>query len=1140
MKNILELYSSQKQIKPYFLSLVENKKILVTGMAENHNCLLAASTFIRQEKTIIYIASNIYKATYVYEALCELVGNSNVVFYAIDEVVATEALAVSNEFKYERINTLISLVNKQKKIVVTHITAVTRRLHTKETFQNNNIILKSQDIIDITQFIKKLIEIGYKKAPSTTQVGTFSVRGGVIDIFPINSSTPIRLDLFDNEIEYLKTFNPETQRSIEVIKEASIFPINELIYEFNEKIIDNIKKDAKNYSLLEKDFIDLQNYNNNEKMYKYINYITDETENILDYDQDVIVFFDEFGAIKETYNKTIEELTYYLESKPEYHKLKLHFFEPLENVNRYDRQNIYLSHFKQSMNEIRLDDIISVDSLSSIDYRNEIKYFIEDIKILKKTYLIVCTKKASFDLLSDTLLTNQMTYNCINDLDDIKEKQINLIILPNAIGFGFIEGLEVIHENQIFKKAKFSSVKYRSAQLTTKAIQTKEDLQIGDYIVHFDYGIGQYLGIKTVELKDVINDYIMLLFHDMELYIPVEKINLIEKYLGSEGSVPKLTKISSKEWEKKKAKIQAKMEDIAEDLIEIQAKREQHLGYKYLEDDEIQKTFENDFEYEATSDQLKTIKEIKADMEEGYIIDRLVCGDVGYGKTEVAIRISMKTVLNNKQVAYLAPTTILSRQHYYTFKNRFENYGIKVALLNRLIDPKEQVKILKELSEGKIDIIIGTHSLLSDNIIYRDLGMLIVDEEQRFGVVHKEKIKQYKDTINVLTLTATPIPRTLQMAVMGVRQLSLIETPPQNRYPVQTYVLESNDAIIREAIYRELGRQGQVFYLHNRVFDLDRVYHKLHRLVPEARIMMAHGQMPKEQLEDAIQSFIDKEYDVLLCTTIIETGIDIPNTNTLIVDMADRLGLSQMYQIRGRVGRSERVSYAYFTYEKDMVLNEKSAKRLEAIKEFTVMGSGYKIAVRDLAIRGAGDILGKEQSGFIDTVGLDLYMKMLSSAIEKVQGKESKQLAEINYNIEISKHVNNKYVSDDDIKIYIHKQIYQINSAKKRDETIEELKDRFGEITEGIKLYIDKQYMEGLLKKHGVEKVIEDNYQITLTFSLEASRTINGQELFQAAYKVTSDFTFEYKSHHIIMHLRKRGNDKKWIYLMIKAFELLE
>ena len=1125
MNKVIELFKNQKEIKKFF-DLNDYNNTLITSSTPSHNILLTVNYYLQTNEPVIYVAPNLYKATLAYEQICDLVGLENVNFYVTDEVVAVEALAISNEFKFERMHTIASIIKNKKNIIVTYISSFVRPLIPIDIYKNNVISIKKDETINVNELIKKLVIMGYRRTPSTQQTGDFSVRGEIIDIFAINNDLPYRIGLFDDEVEYIKTFDSNTQMSIGKINEIDIYPINELLYEYDDYISNNILKDIKDNNidegLFEDDLESLKSYINNDILYKYINYIYKDTYNLIDYIPNASIFIEEYNNIKDSYNHTIGELNYFLETKVEYQKLNLRFFDDLSILTHNDLNKIYLSNFSQSMNDIKLNNIMSIDGIDIINYHNNIKGLCEDVTTTKKTILITCSKDISINIIKETFVVHDKEIIEINDILDIKKDKINICKCNNTISFGFLNGLEVITEENIFKKLKLKNAKYRSVYQNTTPLNSKEDLKPGDYIVHYDYGIGLYKGIITEEIRGMKNDYLQIKFSNNELYVPIERINLIEKFLGSEGMIPKLSTIGTKEWEKKKQKIQEKVESIAQDLIDLQAKREQLKGYTYSVDDDIQKQFENDFEFEATKDQEKAINEIKEDMEKGLIIDRLVCGDVGYGKTEVAIRIAMKTVLNNKQVAYLAPTTILTRQHYQTFIERFNSYGVRVELLNRLVPLNKQKQILEDLKKGLVDIIIGTHSLLSKNVIFKDLGLLIIDEEQRFGVTHKESIKQMKNNVNVLTLTATPIPRTLQMSIMGVRQLSLMETPPQNRYPVQTYVLEQNDTIIREAIYRELGRNGQVFYLHNKVEDLDLEYSRLRRIVPDAKIIKAHGQMSKEELEDAIQSFIDHKYDVLLCTTIIETGIDIPNTNTLIVDMADRLGLSQMYQIRGRVGRSTRVSYAYFMYEKNKVLTSESAKRLQAIKEFTTLGSGYKIAVRDLAIRGAGDILGKEQSGFIDTIGLDLYMKMLNESIDKLKGKTKEQEKAVNYQVKVEKHVSSKYVSDDDIKIYIHKEIKSISSLleKKRVEDI--LIDRFGTLTEEIKKYINKQYMEGICKKSGVESITEKNGVQEIVFGSDA--IIDGGKLFKCAYVVNRMFNFEYKGKQVIMKIRTYDN----------------
>ncbi len=1134
---ILDIYKSQRQVMQCIESFKTKQNMLITNSQINHNYLLTLIKYENSDSSVIYVAENLYKATLAYESFCDLIGMDNVNLYVTDEIIAVEALAVSNEFKLERLHTLNSILHNKKKIIVTYISSVLRPLPNKKIYLNNIISLKQGDIIDIADLVKKLNKVGYRRTPSTTKTGDFSVRGEVIDIYPINSNVPYRIDFFDNEVDYIKTFNASTQISVEKIEKIEIFPLSELIYDYNDNILNNITKDLPNdidISLLENDLLDIQNYNNSEKIYKYIKYIYQDIYTLFDYLPNSAIIIDEYNLIKDSYQNVVSELNDYIASKKEYHNLDLLFLCDFNELISNDLQKIYITSFRKTMNNIKLDQIITIDAKDIVSYNNNLKYLVEDLRTVTNTFVLTFSKDLYINIVKETLSVNNIPFN---DNGKIENNKINIIKANNYISFAFINGIEVLTEEMIYKKNKSKISKYRSVYQNTTPLNSKEDLKPGDYIVHYDYGIGQYKGIESVELKGMTNDYLSIKFANMDLYVPIERINLIEKYLGSENSVPTLSNIGTKEWEKRKKKVQEKVESIAEDLINLQAQREKTTGFTYRKDDDIQELFERDFEYDPTPDQLKAINEIKQDMEQGKIIDRLVCGDVGYGKTEVAIRIAMKTVLNGKQVAYLAPTTILTRQHFQTFLQRFEAYGVKVELLNRLISKKKQDEIVERLKSKDIDIVIGTHSLLSEKIKFKDLGLLIIDEEQRFGVTHKEKIKKIKANVNVITLTATPIPRTLQMSIMGVRQLSLMETPPQNRYPVQTYVLEYNDAVVRGAIYREIGRGGQVFYMHNRIEDLDLVYHKLQHIVPNAKIIMAHGSMSHSELEDAIQSFIDHEYDVLLCTTIIETGIDIPNTNTLIVDMADRLGLAQMYQIRGRVGRSTRVSYAYFMFDKNKVLTEVSSKRLQAIKEFTTLGSGYKIAVRDLAIRGAGDILGKEQSGFIDTIGLDLYMRMLNDAIRKLKGEQEDTKKEASYKINISKHVSDKYVNDDDIKIYIHKEIKQINNLEEKQKVEKELEDRFGTLTNEIKIYINKQYMESLAKQVDVESITEKDVYVDVTFV--ANSQIDAGTLFKHAYHISDRFVFQYVQRKIVMRLNGDTSSKEWINLLITLFEKL-
>ena len=1109
-------------------------RTLVVNSTPTHDALLASCLAEEHLQPVVYVAANIYKATSAYEMLCQILGYENVHFYATDDVVAMELLAASSEFRYERLHTVNAIIAHQVRVIVTHVSALTRPLLPRKVIEDHVVTLRNKEVIHPQQLIRKLVEGGYRKVGITQAVGEFSVRGEIIDIFPINRNEPIRIDLFDIEIDYIKTFDPVSQKTISLLETAEVYPMNELIYEDPEAVIERIRQDDPDGELAS-EIEDLKNYHHLESLHRLIEYMRPDWCTLLDYLDTKIILYEEVKQIEDSYKKMVMEVASHVEEKKLSSRIQLRYYADFSLIFPSETPQIFCSEFRQSLVGYSFENVIDMHGYTVLDYSNHLQNLALDLQSIHRPIVVSATTIQTRGLLQEILNDRGLAW--VDYEGVLKQNQIYVALIPNGISFGFTNGVEVIHESNIFKKFRPKRATYRSAYQEATALHDVDDLKTGDFVVHYDYGIGQYLGIKTVELQDVKNDYIMLRYSNMELYIPVENINLLERYQGSEGSVPKLSAIGTKDWERKKAKVKEKLESIAQDLIKIQALREEEHGTVYQVDNDIQTAFEADFEYIETPDQLKTISTIKNDMEAGLIVDRLVCGDVGYGKTEVAMRIALKTVLSGEQVAYLAPTTILTRQHYLNFKERFSSYGLNVALLNRMVAPSTQKDVLNKLQNGQVDIVIGTHKLLGDDIKFQKLGLLIVDEEQRFGVVHKEKIKQLKHNVNVLTLTATPIPRTLQMALMGVRQLSLIETPPQNRYPVQTYVLEQNDTIIREAIYRELGRGGQVFYLHNRISDLERIYRRLRHLVPEAKILIAHGQMDRNSLEDAIAAFIDREYDVLLCTTIIETGIDIPNTNTLLVDMADRLGLAQMYQIRGRVGRSDRVSYAYFMFDEDKVLTQTGLKRLNAIKEFTTLGSGYKIAVRDLAIRGAGDILGREQSGFIDSIGLDMYMKLLDDAMREAQGHPVTKSSPKSWDIEVSKHVDNRYVSDDEVKIFIHKEIANITSKEEKNRLYEELVDRFGTLTDEIKFYMEKKVLDALMRQVGVEDVKESLHEIRIVFSYEYSKRMNGATLFQLANRINPIFRFEYRARKIHVILPKRPSDTKWMGTLTEFFE---
>lgn len=1143
--NILNLLKFNNTINELLGEVKKDKfSLFVDGVTPNINYLLTYGVFKNNKSFVYYVAPNSYKANIAYEAFCKICGYEDVCLYLTDDVIATESVVISDELKHERLNTLHNLINDNKKIIVTDIGAFLKPILSYDEFKKGVIDLKTNEEFVIEDIINKLVKIGYTRVATTYEVGQFSVRGEVLDIYSSCLEKPIRINFAFDEIESIKYFDVNTQLTIEKLESVQIFPMNELIIwdEFKnieEQLLNDFQNTYSNDVVLD----DIENYKNFgmiDKMGKYINYFDSQNDTIASYTNSKIICYDNIKELSKSYDNIIGDIYNYFTSSTRHLDLeneKITFYKEFGLYDYKIDKKIFLGSIGDSINGLELMGIYGINSYKVVDYQNDFKMLTKDL-LEKKSCIISLRTKEKMSLLESILGEANVSY-IKTDFFNIKTDKINLVLCENALGFGIYDFVELITEDEIFKSNKNSKVRYRSVRENTINIKSSEELHAGDYVVHYDYGISKYLGIKTVELNDTKNDYLRLMFENMELLIPIEKITELEKYLGSEGVVPKLTKIGTNDWEKRKKQVREQLESIAKDLIELQVKRENAVGVKYHEDTEFQKDFESGFEYELTKDQETAINDIKYQMENGKLIDKLICGDVGFGKTEVAMRAAFKTVVEGKQVVYLAPTTILSRQHYYTFKERFEKYGINVRLLNRLITEKEQKDIINGLKNGNVEIVIGTHRLLNGEIKYKDLGLLIIDEEQRFGVAHKESIKKLKDNINVLTLTATPIPRTLQMAITGIRSLSLLETPPKNRYPIQTYVIEYNESVIKDAIYRELSRKGQVFYLHNRIGDIEVIKRKIKKMVPEARICVGHGKMSREELEDVISSFIEKKYDVLLCTTIIETGIDIPNSNTLIVDDATKLGLAQMYQLRGRVGRSDRIAYAYFAYDGGKKLNDSSRKRLDAIKEYNKIGSGYKIAVRDLAIRGAGDILGKEQSGFINSIGIDMYMKLLNETLNKVKGIEEEEKR--SYKIDISKHVDKGYVSDDDIIIYIHKQINTINNQKEKEKVIKELTDRFGKLSDDVLIYIDERYLQSLLRKFNVQNILETNNQTTVIIPESVSSKIKGDQLMEAGYTTSDRIDFEYnRQHQIVIKVRKNIKDKSWINILICLLEKIK
>lgn len=720
------------------------------------------------------------------------------------------------------------------------------------------------------------------------------------------------------------------------------------------------------------------------------------------------------------------------------------------------------------------------------------------------------------------------------NIGSIKENTINILKFKLNEGF-IIDKYMVISEFDI-DNFKITNV-YKNNFKIGRKIKGFEDIKIGDYVVHSQHGIGVYAGIEAITKNGLVKDYIKINYlGNDKIYIPVEKITTIYKYSDKDGTPPKLNKLNSTSWAKTKMKVRNRIKDISDELIKLYATRTSIKGPVFNNFDE-EYTFAANFNYNETNDQLKTIKEIDNDLKSSIPMDRILCGDVGFGKTEVAFRGMFKTIVNGYQVAYLCPTTLLSRQQYNNALSRFREFPVNIALLNRFTSTKEVKRIYEGLKSGSIDIVFGTHKLLNKEIDFNNLGLLVVDEEQRFGVTHKERIKEIKNDVNVLTLSATPIPRTLKMAMSGLRDLSIIDTAPINRYPVQTYVVEEKEVLIKDAVYKELSRNGQVFVLYNRVSSIQDEVDKLSSLVPEARIVMAHGQMDKNELENIVSDFVDYKYDILVCTTIIETGIDIPNVNTLIVIDADNFGLSQLYQLRGRVGRSDKIAYAYLMYNPAKVLTETAIKRLQSIKDFTELGSGYKIAMRDLSIRGAGDLLGAEQAGFVDSVGLELYTQMVSEEIKRLNGEEVLEEENSNPLIEVANHISDEFVKEESIKIEIHQLINEIKDQTSLEKVKSEILDRFGNITSEMDIYMHEEWFSELANQLNIKRVKQTETLLELELPADISDKIQGDKLFLIAYNINPKFRLSYRMKKIYVSLSLVNLEKHFVYYLVPLLD---
>lgn len=1086
------------------LESLENKNtpILIYGLTESAIGQIVYSLEENTKRNIVLVAQDSLRARKIYEDILNL-GFKECSIFPKKDIFLYDRDSKSFENMVPRLKTLSGLINGNVKILITTLDALRDKVCKKEIYKEATIKIKTSSEINTKELEKKLVNMGYERLPQVEGRGQFSIRGGIIDIY--TSEIPYRIELFDVEVDSIRSFDIDTQRSIETLEEIEISPILDILLldKRKKEIASNLEKDIKKSKLksVEKErleekflkYVDLLNQEESISNYDLILPYIDEEDlsSVIDYyDEDPIVIFEEPKRSLERAERfeveekdNLSEMMSFGEALKVHENVRYSYHETINNLKKKDIIN--LNTLLIPTKEFQAKSIYNYKMKSITNYRGKMKLFKDDLKdYIYRGYKVVILggnekrTRRLHNTLKELNIPARLEFNRNTSL-----KSSEIIVTTGSQNNGFeISDTKTVLIN--YAEIYGTHLERKKPKKKSKQLHF-QDLEVGDYVVHESHGIGKYIGTERLEVKKIKKDYIVIEYKgEDKLYLPIENLDLIYKYVGAEGKTPKINKLNSVEWNKTKRKAQKNVEDMADDLIKLYAKRESSKGFSFSADTQWQQEFEDAFIYEETDGQLRATDEIKEDMQRQRPMDRLLCADVGYGKTEVALRAAFKAVMDGKQVAFLVPTTILAQQHYNTIVERFKDFPVKVAVLSRFRTKKEQAKDLEDLRHGFVDIIIGTHRLLSKDVKFKDLGLLVIDEEQRFGVRHKETLKMLKENVDTLTLTATPIPRTLQMSMIGIRDMSVIEEPPEERFPVQTYVLEYNDMMVRDAIIKEIERGGQVYFVYNRVANMENKLVELRNLVPEASFKMAHGQMGERLLEDTMISFINKEFDVLLCSTIIETGVDVQNANTMIITDANRLGLSQLYQLRGRIGRSNRIAYAYFTYERDTSLSEIAQKRLKSIKEFTEFGSGYKIAMRDLEIRGSGSILGARQHGHIDSIGYDLYIKYLRDAVSRLKGDVVDEKIETTVDLKIDSYIPSEYISNENIRLEIYKKISVIESEEDYSDLIDELIDRFSDIPKEVTNLMDISLLRFNASHAKINSIVQknENYEFKLSF----------------------------------------------------------
>lgn len=1159
---LTELLQQDKALQGLATGLTKGGRHLMTGISGTARTVYLAALQQRTQQPMVIVSDSQFHADQLAEDLQALLGNEHVAVFPAEESLAAEMAVTSLDTRLARVSALHLLLTDPRAVVVTGIAGAQRYLPPVKKFQQAQLTIDFDHEYELKDLEIKLHQMGYHRNTTVEQPGEFAIRGSIVDVYPLDADYPVRLDFFDTELDSMRSFDAENQRSIENIDSLTILPATDLVLSDDDRqkaktqleLAMTKQRDqlagAEKRHLTEAITPLLTTLADGQilpEMRAYLHMLYPDAASLFDYlpANGIVVFDDYPRAIENAAQMRLDDTNWWAEKLDKQQVLTTADFgwSLTDQARDIQQASLIFSPLQRGIGQLRQTSLTNVTLRPTQQFFGQMPLLKGEVTRWRKQNMTVIFLTNSDDRqvkLVQTLNDFGIKVNQVS-VDGLATGRTQSATLPLSAGFELpMQKLVVLTEKELFQQVRKRAPK-RQTLSNAERIKSYNELKPGDYVVHVNHGIGIYEGMQTIENRGVKQDYITIAYQKGDkLFIPVTQLDLVQKYVGAAEKAPRINKMGGTEWQRAKAKVAKKVEDIADDLLALYAEREIKQGYAFAPDDEEMRRFEEAFPYPETPDQIRSVKEIKADMEKPRPMDRLLVGDVGFGKTEVAMRAAFKAAHEGKQVAMLVPTTILAQQHYDSFLNRFEGTNLKIAWMSRFQTKKQMTEIKTGLKNHTIDIIIGTHSLLAKDVAFGDLGLLIIDEEQRFGVKHKERLKSLQTNVDVLTLTATPIPRTLNMAMVGVRDLSVIETPPANRYPIQTYVMEQNGRVIANAIEREMARGGQTFYLHNRVADIEKVAGMIQSLVPEAQVAYIHGQMTETQMEGILVDFINGEYDVLVTTTIIETGVDIPNANTLFVENADYMGLAQLYQLRGRVGRSNNVAYAYFTYPGTRSLNEESEKRLTAIRDFTELGSGFKIAMRDLSIRGAGDLLGQSQHGFINAVGYDLYTQMLQEAVAAKQGKKQKRF-DSELDLQVEAYLPADYVADGPQKIDLYQRIRKATKAEQFAEITDDLVDRFGDIPAATNRLLTVSQLKAIADQVGVAQIKRTVNQPTIiTIRFDKQAKITREQVQQAMADTKTRGQIKVNDPVLFaMAIQPKQTDDEWLQNLIKFLSAL-